>query len=316
MTYSTDMIYLVLEKVEKKELVVNIAKTFDISRRTIYRWIQLYLDTKLVYRNDFQLNKKRINAKKYRYYKSVINYVHSNKGCSIYDIYLNAVDKQISLSTISRICKETNISHKKISNKVVGKSVEEIEQDRTSFVNKMDFKVNDAIYIDEVSFVVSDHKRYGYGTKGEELTIIRKHKHNKERKTVIAAIDHDNLIATKIVDGSVNKEVYTEFLNDNKHVFKERPVIQDNARCHHAKTVKEFVRENNINYKFNPAYSPEFNPIELMFNKVKTEFRKCDHVDMVDDIEKAFLSVTTNDCHGFYRKTARFINNYKSQIVA
>ena len=52
------------------------------------------------------------------------------------------------------------------------------------------------------------------------------------------------------------------------------------------------------------------NPIELMFNKVKTEFRKYDHVDMVDDIEKAFLSVTTKDCHGFYRKTARFINSY------
>ena len=129
-------------------------------------------------------------------------------------------------------------------------------------------------------------------------------------------MDHDNLIASKIVDGSVNKEVYAEFLKDNKHIFKERPVIQDNARCHHAKMVKEFVRDNNINYKFNPAYSPEFNPIELMFNKVKTEFRKYDHVDMVDDIEKAFLSVTTNDCHGFYRKTARFIDNYKLQLVA
>ena len=58
------------------------------------------------------------------------------------------------------------------------------------------------------------------------------------------------------------------------------------------------------------------NPIELMFNKVKTEFRKYDHVDMVDDIEKAFLSVTTNDCHGFYRKTARFIDNYAPAVHA
>ena len=101
----------------------------------------------------------------------------------------------------------------------------------------MDFEVADAIYIDEISFVVSDHKRYGYGIKGEEIKIIRKHKHNKERKTVIAAMDHDNLIASKIVDGSVNKEVYAEFLKDNKDIFKERPVIQDNARCHHAKMV-------------------------------------------------------------------------------
>ena len=150
--------------------------------------------------------------------------------------------------------KETNISHKKISIKVAGKSNEEIEQDRLSFVNNMDFEVADAIYIDEISFVVSDHKRYGYGTKGEEL------------KTVIAAMDHDNLIASKIVDGSVNKEVYAEFLKDNKHIFKERPVIQDNARCHHAKMVKEFVRDNNINYKFNPAYSPKCGFAEIQLS--------------------------------------------------
>ena len=90
---------------------VNIARTFDISPRTIYQWIHLYLDTKLIYNNNFQLNKKRFNSKKYRYYENIINYVNTNKGCSIYDIYLNAVDKQISLSTISRICKNAYSSN-------------------------------------------------------------------------------------------------------------------------------------------------------------------------------------------------------------
>ena len=46
-----------------------------------------------------------------------------------------------------------------------------------------------------------------------------------------------------------------------------------NARCHHALIVKAFAHDNDINLKFNPPYSPEFNPIELAFNKVKSNYQ-------------------------------------------
>ena len=62
---------------------------------------------------------------------------------------------------------------------------------------------------------------------------------------------------------SVNKEVYKSFLQENLHQFKNKIVIQDNARCHHAIIVKEFATENGINLKYNPPYSPEFNPKRL-----------------------------------------------------
>ena len=115
---------------------------------------------------------------------------------------------------------------------------------------------------------------------------------------------------------SVNREVYKDFLEDNLELFKNKIVIPleskafqikthwvlyNNARCHHAKIVKEYALESCIHLKFNPPYSPEFNPIELAFNKVKRNYRKCDHENMLNDINQSFDTITSSDCQGFER---------------
>lgn len=141
-----------------------------------------------------------------------------------------------------------------------------------------------------------------------------KHKHTKKRLTTIAAISNDNIIAIKTIEGSVNKEVYREFLQENLNKFKNKIVIprkRYNARCHHAIIVKEFANENGINLRYNPPYSPEFNPIELAFNKVKCKYRKLEHENMLNDIQQSFATITSNDCQGFYRHANKFIQKYK-----
>jgi transposase len=82
-------------------------------------------------------------------------------------------------------------------------------------------------------------------------------------------------------------------------------------RIHHAKDVKEYALENSINLKYNPPYSPEFNPIELAFNKVKSEFRKLKHDSLLDDIKESFKTITKDNCISFYNKTKEFINKYQ-----
>ena len=57
-------------------------------------------------------------------------------------------------------------------------------------------------------------------------------------------------------------------------------------------------------YNSNPPYSPEFNPIELAFNKVKCNYRKCNHENMINDINQSnamrHATITSSDCQGFY----------------
>ena len=56
---------------------------------------------------------------------------------------------------------------------------------------------------------------------------------------------------------------------------------------HRAKIVKNYTDENKISMNYIPAYSPIFNPIELVFSKLKSAFKKTDHLNMESDIVKS-----------------------------
>ena len=109
--------------------------------------------------------------------------------------------------------------------------------------------------------------------------------------------------------GTTNGETYFyEFYKidwESNYKFR-RNIVQDNARIHHTKLLKEYTVEKHINMRYNPAYSPEFNPIELCFNKVK-----CDHNNLENDIVTAFNSISSENCLSFYKKVQEIMNSYK-----
>ncbi len=105
-------------------------------------------------------------------------------------------------------------------------------------------------------------KKYGYIKKGKEFQKHFQHRRNKERVSCLSAISTDGFIIYKLFKGTVNAESYLDFIKDNLEYFKKKILLQDNARIHHAKIVSAFTKKNNIKLKFNPPYSPEFEPIE------------------------------------------------------
>ena len=184
-----------------------------------------------------------------------------------------AVERKYHYQPYQELLKRMELFSRKrirISNKIICKDKEEINEDRRTFAQQMDYDMNNVIFLDEVSFCINDHQRYGYGFTGEDILIEWKHKQNKKRLTTIAAISNSGIIAKTTVTGSVNRNVYKDFLEENLELFKNKIVIprkRYNARCHHAIIVKEFAEryayDNDIHLKFNPPYSPEFNPKRL-----------------------------------------------------
>ena len=99
MTYSDDIINLVLRSVKEGYSVSEVSKLFKISIKTVHRLINLYMDINSNYL--VTPTRKRSNRKFDEYADRVVDYVKQNIGCSIYDIYLYGCGKEISLSTIS-----------------------------------------------------------------------------------------------------------------------------------------------------------------------------------------------------------------------
>lgn len=81
-------------------------------------------------------------------------------------------------------------------------------------------------------------------------------------------------------------------------------IVMDNMRPHHAKIVKQALDESGINDLYLPPYSPDLNPIEKMWSKLKAYLRK-EKVRIASElpsaIARAFSTVRASDCLGWFR---------------
>ena len=315
MTYSIDIINLFINNYINGITLSKISENTNISIQTLRRWINLYKNNiinKLPLKDEDLFKNKNIHRlnKRYKFKNNIINYVNKNEGCLLDDIYKN-INKVISKQSICRILKENNIIRKRCNIRVVCRDIDKINELRVEFsktVNEDTFL--DSEFIDETSFCIDDIFNYGYSKKGKEILKITKHSRNKERFTLLSSISK-NTIRYRILEGSVNSEIYLKFISDNKEDFKNRNIVQDNARIHHSKIVKNYCLENNIKMIYNPPYSPEFNPIELIFNKVKTEYKKLDHKNIKDEITDCLKKITDKDVKNCMIHSLKIINTYK-----
>ena len=95
------------------------------------------------------------------------------------------------------------------------------------------------------------------------------------------AINKTKVIGFQLVRGSFNGESFKTFITDTIiPKSKKASLLMDNARIHHYRKFVDMMKENNHNIIYNIPYSPQFNPlslrvnpIEYVFNVLKTEIR-------------------------------------------
>ncbi len=104
--------------------------------------------------------------------------------------------------------------------------------------------------------------------------------------TFIAALRHDRLTAPCLFDGPINGQSFRAYV-EQILLPTLKPgdiVVMDNLGSHKSKAVREAIRSVGARRLFLPAYSPDLNPIEQLFAKLKTLLRKarartCDAVN-------------------------------------
>ena len=78
-------------------------------------------------------------------------------------------------------------------------------------------------------------------------------------------------------------------------------IVMNNMRSHHAKAVKQLLDSSKVTYLYLPPYSPDLNPIEKMWSKLKAFLRK-EKIRIASElpsaISKGFLTIRPKDCIG------------------
>ncbi len=115
----------------------------------------------------------------------------------------------------------------------------------------------------------------GWGPRGKR--VIAKAPFGRwKTMTFIAALRRDGIAAPCLFDGPINGEVFLAWVRQTLvPVLKNGDlVIMDNLGSHRGKAVRRAIREAGAKLLFLPKYSPDLNPIEQLFSKLKHLLRK------------------------------------------
>ena len=133
------------------------------------------------------------------------------------------------------------------------------------------------VFIDETWVKTNMTRTHGRCTTGERLVAKVPHGHWKTL-TFLAALRCDGLIAPCVIDGPINGASFlayvTQFLVPT--LLPGDVVVMDNLGSHKGKAVRRAIRATGAHLLFLPPYSPDLNPIEQVFAKLKALLRKAD----------------------------------------
>jgi len=117
----------------------------------------------------------------------------------------------------------------------------------------------------------------GWGPRGQRLEAKVPHGHWKTM-TFIAALRHDRIDAPWIIDGPINGELFNAYVTTQlaPTLRKGEIVILDNLGSHKGRPARAAIREKGAHLIFLPAYSPDLNPIEQVFAKLKHLMRNAE----------------------------------------
>ena len=130
------------------------------------------------------------------------------------------------------------------------------------------------IFIDETWTKTNMTRLRGRAPRGQRLIDKTPHGH-WTTTTLIAALGITGMRCSTVVDGAVNGDVFEAFV---EHVLVPElrsgdVVIMDNLSSHKRRRVRDRIEAAGARLVFLPAYSPDLNPIEMIFAKVKQSLR-------------------------------------------
>ena len=161
------------------------------------------------------------------------------------------------------------------------------------------------VAVDECGSNTALALRYGWAPRGERAC-GQVPCNRGANTTLLAAMTPQGLLASMTVEGAANTEVFLTYL-DQVLCPALRPgqtVLLDNLRVHKNQAVREKIEACGCRLLFLPRYSPDFNPIEGAFSKLKSFLRRAaartrEHLEAA--IAAGLATITTSDAHGWFR---------------
>ena len=161
------------------------------------------------------------------------------------------------------------------------------------------------VFVDEMGVHTSLAPLYGYSGKGERVR-LRVPRNRGRNTTLVASITLSGMGETMAVEGSTSREVFEAYVERALAPALEAGqvvVIMDNLSAHKPARVRELIEGKGCELVYLPPYSPDLNPIEEAFSKIKGMLCQAGARTkdaLVGALGEALSAISAQDARGYY----------------
>jgi transposase len=163
---------------------------------------------------------------------------------------------------------------------------------------------DELIFLDEFGINLTMTRTYARAPRGQRAVVTEPCKQGPTF-SVISALGVDGLCAPFLIEGAINSEVFTRYV-EQMLVPCLRPGHQvwlDNVKFHSAPKAVAAIEATGARVCYLPTYSPDFNPLEAGISKIKELLRTAKARTprtLTTALAQALDTVTTSDIHGWF----------------
>jgi transposase len=160
------------------------------------------------------------------------------------------------------------------------------------------------VFIDETGASTKMARRYGRALRGERCRAPVPHGHWKTT-TLVGALRLEGMTAPMVLDGAMHGAAFLAYVEQvlAPTLIPGDIVIMDNLPAHKPAAVRRAIEAAGSELRFLPPYSPDFNPIEMAFSKLKAFLKKTAARtvnDLWDAIAIGIDTFTPTECQNYF----------------
>jgi transposase len=160
------------------------------------------------------------------------------------------------------------------------------------------------VFVDEMGANTSLAPLHAWSRRGERAYLSVPRNRGKNT-TLLASMSLEGMGPTLAVRGGANKAVFEAYVERvlGPTLRAGQVVVMDNLNAHKSEEVRDLIEERGCEVLFVPPYSPDYNPIEEAFSKIKGLLRKAmarTKEELIEALGDAISAVTSEDARGFF----------------
>jgi transposase len=160
------------------------------------------------------------------------------------------------------------------------------------------------VFVDEMGTNTSLSPVYAWAKKGQRA-LCSVPRNRGKNTTVLSSMRVRGMGPSLTVEGATTSAVFEAYVEQvlAPTLRKGQVVVMDNLSAHKGERIRELIEERGCELIYLPSYSPDFNPIEEAFSKIKGLVRKAEartKEALLEAIGWALSAVTTDDARGFF----------------